>query len=128
MTWIILSLSMLALTALAYMGSDAIVGFLRWFFSREYRPSAAKVRRIIESSLEDKIDPATFDEFSIFRIKYNSELDDIRCRFNQIVNDPKYLKAEASRRRAAKLTSSGKAELKALLDELDQLATSRGAG
>ncbi len=105
---------------LAVVGVYALVYY--WFTQREYRPSVSKVRRIIESSLEETLDPETLDEFSIVRIQYRPELDEIRKRFNLIVNDPQYMKSRHQDDRFVSLNNGGRAELKALLRELELLA------
>jgi len=95
----------------------AIFWLLQWRRDRTYKPTKEKIRRIILSSIDDTIEQDAFDEFSCARIAYNQELDAIREKYNQIVNNPEYIDRVISPERVVPLNEIGKLRLRKLIND-----------
>lgn len=89
---------------------------------RTYRPSALRIKEIVEASIEGHLDLSTFDEFSCVRIAYDTNLDKIRERFNAIVEDKAHIEGEITNANSTPLNATGKEMLKDLVRELERLA------
>ena len=94
---------------------------------KTYRPSATQVRDIIEASVEGRLTLGSFDEFSCVRIGYDKRLDEIRERYNAIVDNPAYMDGEITKANSTPLNAAGKARLQELVQEADSLAAKQGA-
>lgn len=101
----------------------AILWLLQWRSDKTYKPTKEIIRRILLSSIDDTIDKDTFDEFSCVRIAYNQELDSIREKYNQIVNNPEYIDRVISPDRVVPLNEIGESKLRELINDLDAVTT-----
>ena len=73
--------------------------------------------------MEGRLNLGLFDEFSCVRIAYDKSLDDIREKYNRIVNNPEYMEGEITQENATPLNNEGKARLKELIYELERIST-----
>ena len=96
---------------------------LQWFSDRTYKPTAAEVIGILDACRNDKLSLAQFDEFSCVRIAYDSRLDAIREKFNQIVDDPDNIDGEPSSENSTALNDVGKSKISKLIDEVRLIDT-----
>jgi hypothetical protein len=96
--------------------------FLNWLSARTYRPSKEDVRRILQASLGGRLDIGSFDEFSSVPIRYDLQLDEIRRRYNAIVEDPAHFQeGDIAETNATPLNERGRAQLRELLADLQRL-------
>lgn len=112
--------------AVGIIGALAVVivlfAVLQRLSDKTYRPSASQVRDIILASIEGRLDLGSFDEFSCVRIAYDRRLDQIRRRYNAIVEDSAYSEGEITKTNATPLNAEGKSKLQELLRELEHIA------
>jgi hypothetical protein len=108
--------------AAALLGIILSFVFLNWLSARTYRPSKDDIRRILQASLDGHLDIGSFDEFSSVPIRYAPRLDDIRRRYNAIVEDPAHFQeVDIAEANATPLNERGRARLRELLDDLQHL-------
>ena len=97
--------------------------FLQWLSDRTYRPSQDDIRRVLEASLEGRLDVKALDEFSCVRIACDPQLDRLRQRYNTVLDDPTCILGELTASNATPLSELGKARVRELINELDALQT-----
>jgi hypothetical protein len=108
--------------AAALLGIILLFIFLNWLSARTYRPSKDDIRRILQASLDGRLDIGSYDEFSSVPIRYDSRLDDIRRRYNAIVEDPAHFQeGDIAETNATPLNEQGRARLRELLADLQRL-------
>lgn len=103
----------------------AFFGFFRvlqYFSDKTCRPSPLKVKEILVAAIEGRLRPAAFDEFSCVTIAYDKRPDAIRARFNEIVEDKKYIEGGFTNGNTTPLDTAGKERLYGLVCELELLA------
>lgn len=113
----------LLIIGIGFAVAITIFWLLQWRSDKTYRPTKEQIRKILLSSIEDTIDQGTFDEFSCVRIAYNRELDAIREKYNQIVNNPEYIDTVISPELVVSLNEIGKSKLRELINDLDAVTT-----
>ena len=97
---------------------------LQFFSDRTYKPTKKEIAEIIQKSIDGRLDLGKFDEFSCVRIAYNSKLDAIREKYNDIVSNKEYFSVnEITGEDAAALNDKGRIELRKLMDELNEIST-----
>ena len=94
---------------------------LQWWRDATNRLGIASVRKVIQSSIDNTIEQRELDRFLSVRIAYNPELDAIRIKYRQIVNDPANIDRIVAPERVLPLNEVGREKLEALLDALDAL-------
>ena len=103
------------------VGIVSFFAVLNWLSDRTYKPTIPEIVSILEASQNGRLSLAEFDEFSCVRIAYDSRLDSVREKFNQIVDDPVNIDGDFSERNATALNDVGKSKIGELIDELRQL-------
>ena len=94
--------------------------FLQWLSDRTYKPTTSEIASILEACKDGRMSLGEFDEFSCVRIAYDSRLDAVREKFNQIVDDPKNIEGDFSEEDATALNDIGKNKIEELIEELRQ--------
>jgi hypothetical protein len=94
---------------------------LQWTSDRTYKPTIAEIIGILDACQNGRLSLSEFDEFSCVRIAYDSRLDTVREKFNQIVGDSGNIDGEFSDEDATALNDAGKRKIGELIDELRQL-------
>ena len=96
---------------------------LQHFSDKPYKPSVDDIRRDIQTTIDETIDSARFDEFSCVRIAYDPRLEAIRQRYNEIVGSEKFRPEANELRGVSPISEAGKIELRKLLSELNDVVT-----
>jgi len=113
--------------ATAIVGAIAAILGLFWILQRlsdrTYRPSPAEIREILRASLEGRLNWKALDEFSCVRIAYDRRLDQLRERYNAILDDPASLLGQATESNATPLSEQGLARVRELINDVDSLQT-----
>jgi hypothetical protein len=117
-SWVMWILVLVGGGVAAFFG---LFAFLQWLSDRTYRPSRDEVRRILEASLEGRLDYKALDEFSCVRIAYDTRLDHLRQRYNAILDDPANVAGELTESNATPLNERGRARVRELIIELERL-------
>jgi hypothetical protein len=97
--------------------------FLQWRSDKTYRPTAQEVSGILRSLVAGELRWPDLDEFSCVRIAYDPRLDDIRRRFNAVLESPGNIDSTNKESPTARLTQVGQSQVKEIIRELDALAT-----
>lgn len=92
---------------------------LQFFSDRTYKPTKENIRSIIQATIDGKIDVHGIDDFSSIRIAYNHSLDEIRNKYNKILENSEYIDRYNSNKNTTAFNEAGKAQLRKLLQELD---------
>lgn len=106
-----------------FLGFIAILGFFKFLeilTNKYYKPSVSYVRDVLHVTHKGEIDYSLYDEFTCVPIHYYPELEAIRLKYVEIVEDPA-LQDELKEGQQLKLNESGREQLKSLLGELEQL-------
>jgi len=96
---------------------------LQWFSNRTYKPTKDEIRKIIQASIDGRLSLGEFDELSCVYIAYDKGLENIREKYNQIVNNPEYIDGEMTDDNMTPLNAAGKNKLSELINELSQVTT-----
>lgn len=113
----------LLIVSIGFAVTVAIFWLLQWRSGKIYKPKKEEIRKILQLTIDGAIEQETFDQFSHAHILYNCELDAIRKKYNQIVNDPECVDRVVSPDLVVPLNETGKSKLRELVDELDAVAT-----
>jgi hypothetical protein len=112
--------AVLIVVAGAIAGLAVVFLILQWHSYRTYRPSPVDIARLIQSTIDETISLPEFDTLSRVRIAYDSQLERIRTRYNDIVGSPQYIVGDA-RGPVAAVNEAGTQKLRELLTELEEL-------
>ena len=97
---------------------------LQWFSDRTYKPTAQDIRNIFQDTIDGKLSTGRCDEFCCVRIAYDKGLDEIRERYERILEEAGNCKWEdASETNQTPLAEQGKEKVRQLMKELDRWAT-----
>jgi len=89
---------------------------LQWLSDRTYKPSKSEIKEIIQASIDGKLSYVKYDEFSCVKIAYDKDLDNIREKYNEIVENPEYFDGEMTYENMTPLNDLGKNKLKELIE------------
>ena len=96
---------------------------LQWASNRTYKPTISEVISILEDCKSGQMSRGQYDEFSCVRIAYDSRLDEIREKFNEVTDNPQYYIAnDLSENDATALNDAGKREIEKLIAELRHMS------
>ncbi|MEZ5489600.1 MAG: hypothetical protein R3F50_04715 [Gammaproteobacteria bacterium] len=116
-------MSWLQILGIVFLSLVAMFWYFDWNTKRSYKPTKSDLKSVIERTLDDSIDLGKFDEISSVPIHYSVELESIRKKYVEIVNNPNFIDREITRELVVPLSPEGKSKLRRLLGELEALAT-----
>jgi hypothetical protein len=85
---------------------------------RKYRPTKSEMIEGLNKIIDGSIDYSHLDELCSVKIAYDTELESIRQRLNDILDDPKSTNHPHSEKKGVDLSEEGKSLVQNLIDEI----------
>jgi len=116
-------LEVAAVVLCAIFGIFVLFWLLQWWSDRTYRPTRAEVRVVLQAAIEGRLDWYALDDFVSVRIAYDPQLDQLRERFNSILDERGCISREMTKSNPNTLTLSeeGLARVRAVISDLDNM-------
>jgi hypothetical protein len=119
-----MSAAIVAFTVVAFVGVISVVfWFLQQLSNEAYRPTAGEMAGKLRCLTAGELTWAALDELSCVRIAYDGRLDQIRERFNVVLDDLSSYDNSSEKSPTVKLSDTGRARISELINELEALAT-----